>query len=158
MKAASSADLGWLLRRWADLLDSRFTIPGTSIRFGIDPIVSLIPFIGELASPMFAMLLLVQGVRQRVPKIVLLRMLFNALLDALIGAVPVLGTIGDIFWRANNRNMALLERHAQPGRRPTRADYVFVFAMAALFGALIVIPIVLALWLMSHLLGWLGLA
>ncbi len=150
-------DLRWLLRRWADLLDSRFVIPGTNIRFGIDPIVSVVPFIGQLASPMFAMLLLVQGVRQRVPKVILLRMLFNALADAIIGTVPVLGSVGDIFWRANTRNLSLLEHYAQPGRTPSRGDYAFVFGMAVLFGALIVIPILLALWLTSHLLGWLGL-
>ena len=146
-----------LIRRWADLLDSRFVIPGTKIRFGIDPIVSLVPVVGELASPAFAMVLLVQGIRQRVPKIVLLRMLFNALLDALIGAVPVAGTVGDIFWRANRRNLALLERHAQPGRPPTSGDYAFVFGLAILFGAVMVVPVLLAIWLALLVWNWIAL-
>jgi hypothetical protein len=143
-----------LLRRWADLLDSRFVIPGTSIRFGLDPVVSLVPVVGELASPVFAMLLLVQGARQGVPKVVLVRMLLNAFVDALIGAVPVAGSVADIFWRANRRNMALLERHARPGVAPTQGDYAFVFGMAMLFGALIAIPMILAIWLTSLAWRW----
>jgi Domain of unknown function (DUF4112) len=139
------------LRAWAELLDSRFRIPGTQIRFGLDPILSLIPGVGELASPAFTVLLLVQGLRQRVPKVVLFRMVVNALLDALIGAIPVAGNIGDIFWRANIVNLALLERHAQPGRAPTPGDYAFVWAMAAILGLLVAIPVIIGVLLMSWL-------
>src|SRR6188474_1910312 len=70
--------LGWL-RTWAVMLDTRFRIPGTQIRFGIDPLLALIPGIGDLASPVFATLLIVQGLHQRVPKVILVRMLGNAL-------------------------------------------------------------------------------
>jgi uncharacterized protein DUF4112 len=137
------------LRAWADLLDSRFRIPGTQIRFGIDPILSLIPGLGELTSPAFTVLLLVQGLRQRVPKVILVRMVANALIDALIGAIPIAGNIGDIFWRANTANLALLERHAQPGRRPTTGDYAFVWAMAAVLGLLVAIPVIVGILLVS---------
>src|SRR5215213_3040822 len=116
--------LQWL-RAWADLLDSRFRIPGTQIRFGIDPVLSLIPGLGDLASPIYTVLLLVQGVKVRVPRVIMARMVFNALIDALIGIVPVAGSVGDIFWRANVRNLSLLERHARPGRPPERGDYIF---------------------------------
>ncbi len=136
--------LAWL-RAWAQRLDSQFRIPGTSIRFGLDPVLSLIPGLGDLASPVFTVLLLVQGVAQRVPRVVLVRMAANALVDALIGAVPIAGNVGDIFWRANTRNLALLERHARPGRPPERADYYFVFAIAAVFGILLVIPFIAAI-------------
>ena len=146
--ARPDVTLAWL-RTWALLLDSRFRIPGTQIRFGIDPLLSLIPGLGDLASPVFATLLLVQGVHQRVPKIILVRMLGNALIDALIGIVPVAGTVGDIFWRANIRNLALLERHARPGLKPSRADYAFVFGIVAVFGMVVIVPVVLAIWLTS---------
>ena len=144
------------LRWWADLLDARFRIPGTEIRFGVDPILSLIPGIGELTSPMFTILLLVQGVRQRVPKVVLGRMVANALLDALIGAFPILGNVGDIFWRANTANLQLLERHARPGRPPATSDYVFVWAMAAILGLLVFVPVLLSFWLLTILFAWLS--
>jgi hypothetical protein len=138
--------LGWL-RTWAVLLDTRFRIPGTQIRFGIDPLLALIPGIGDLTSPVFATLLIVQGLHQRVPKIILVRMLGNALLDALIGVVPIAGPVGDIFWKANVRNLALLERHARPGLKPARSDYLFVFAIVAVFGMIVVVPVVLAIWM-----------
>lgn len=135
------------LRFWADWLDNRFRIPGTEVRFGLDPVLSLVPGLGDLASPVFTVALLVEGLRRRVPKVILTRMAANALLDALIGAVPVAGNVGDIFWRANTRNLALLEKHARPGRPPERADYVFVFGLAAIFGLLVAIPFFVALWL-----------
>ena len=145
--------LTWL-RSWAELLDSKFRIPGTQIRFGIDPILSLIPGLGDLASPVFAVLLIVQGVRQRVPRVVLVRMAVNALVDALIGAVPIAGNVGDIFWRANTMNLALLERHARPGHPPSRGDYFFVFGIAAVFGLALAIPFVLAIVLTALVLRW----
>lgn len=143
---SSLPPLPWL-RFWADLLDSRFRIPGTDIRFGIDPILSLIPGLGDLASPIFTVVLLVQGLRQHVPRVVMVRMVVNALIDALIGAIPVAGNIGDIFWRANNLNLALLERHSQAGRPPTPADYAFVWLIALVLGLLILVPVLIALWL-----------
>lgn len=137
--------LSWL-QEVARLLDSRFRIPGTRVRFGLDPVLSLVPGAGDLVSPMFAVALLVQAVHQGVPKIIMVRMLGNALVDALIGIVPVAGSLADIFFRANTRNLALLERHAQPGARPTRADYAFVLGVAALFGMIVLVPAVLAVW------------
>ena len=145
--------LQWL-RAWADLLDSRFRVPGTTIRFGLDPLLSLIPGLGDLASPAFAVALLVQGIHQGVPKVILLRMVVNALIDALIGAVPIVGTIGDIFWRANTDNLRLLEEHARPGFRVRRSDYLFVFAVAAVCGLLVLGPVALALWLSVVMWGW----
>jgi hypothetical protein len=146
--------LDWL-RWWAGLLDSRFRIPGTRIRFGIDPILSLIPGLGDLSSPIFTTVLIAQGLQQRVPKVIMLRMVGNALLDALIGSVPLAGQVGDVFWRANTANLALLERHARPGRPATRGDYVFVFGIAAVFGVLALVPVLLALWMAAALLEWL---
>jgi hypothetical protein len=149
----SSSWLPWL-RRWADLLDSRFVIPGTRIRFGLDPILSLVPGLGDLASPAFTVVLLVYGVSVRVPRIVMVRMIANALLDALIGAIPVAGNVGDIFFRANVMNLALLERHARAGARPTTGDYAFVFGLAAIFGLVVIVPVVLGLWLALRFWYW----
>ena len=144
------------LRHWAELLDSRFVIPGTNIRFGLDPILSLVPGLGDLASPAFTVVLLVYGLHHRVPRTVMVRMMLNALLDAGIGAIPVVGNVGDVFFRANNMNLALLERHAHPGRPPSTADYVFVFTLAAIFGLLVLVPLLLALWLALRVWYWLS--
>jgi hypothetical protein len=144
------------LRWMAALLDSRFRVPGTEIRFGLDPVLDLIPGIGDLVSPIFALVLIVLGLRQRVPKIILAKMLLNAFIDALIGALPIAGPIGDVFWRANLMNLELLERHAQPGRLPSRSDYLFVFGIAALFGMVIAIPVGLGIFLMFWLVKHIG--
>ena len=138
--------LGWL-RWWADLLDSRFRVPGTKIRFGIDPILSLLPGLGELSSPMFTALVLTQALRQRVPGVVIVRMIVNALIDAAVGAVPVAGTVADVFWRANKVNLALLEQHARAARPPTKADYVLFWAIVALFGLVVGLLALLSIWL-----------
>jgi ABC-type antimicrobial peptide transport system permease subunit len=147
------ANMAWL-RAWADLLDSRFRVPGTQIRFGIDPLLSLIPGLGEMASPIFAIAIIAQSFGQGVPKFVIARMVANALIDACLGAVPIAGNVADIFWRANNLNMALLERHAQPGRTPTPGDYAFLFAIAAVLGLLAAVPVFVGVWLVWTLAGW----
>ena len=138
------------LRRWAVLLDSRFRVPGTSIRFGLDAIIGLIPGLGDISTPVFAGLLLVQAVRMRLPLIVQARMVFNAGLDMLMGLVPILGDLADVGWKANLRNLALLERHARPGVQPSRGDYLFVAICLALLAIIAITPVVLLIWLFSR--------
>jgi len=138
------------LRRWAVLLDSRFRVPGTSIRFGLDAIVGLIPGIGDISTPVFAALLLLQAVRMRLPLVVQARMVFNAALDMLLGLVPILGDLADIGWKANLRNLALLERHARPGVLPSRGDYLFVVICVVVLALVAIAPIVLLAWLLSR--------
>ena len=136
------------LQRYAVLLDKAFRIPGTKIRFGVDPILGLIPGLGDLASPIFAGLLIVEGARLKVPRIILMRMAVNALADAVIGAIPFAGMVGDVFFRANTRNLALLEHHAVPGGRPaTRGDYWFVWTMLAALIVGIILIVILTIWL-----------
>jgi hypothetical protein len=137
-----------VLRRWGRLLDDRFRIPGTRIRFGIDPLIGLIPGLGDVASPLFTVALLVEGVRRRVPKVVLARMVLHGGVDALFAFVPVLGNVADMFWRANRRNLTLLERHARPGVPPTRADYVFLWIALTILCLLTIAPIIFAIWLL----------
>ena len=138
------------LRRWAVLLDSRFRVPGTSIRFGPDAIIGLIPGIGDISTPVYAALLLVQAVRMRLPLVVQARMVFNAGLDMLMGLVPILGDLADVGWKANLRNLALLERHARPGAAPSRGDYLFVAVCLGLLFVIAVTPVVLIVWLLSR--------
>ncbi len=114
------------LRRLAALFDSAFRIPGTRVRFGLDPILGLVPGVGDMASPVLALLLIWQATRQRVPKPVLARMVVNALVDAGVGAIPVVGDAFDFVWKANDWNLSLLERHAQPGTRATAGDWLFL--------------------------------
>jgi hypothetical protein len=145
-----------LLRRWARVFDSAFRIPGTQITFGLDPLLGLIPGVGELASPIFSLFFIWHGVRLRVPKIVLARMLLNALIDAGIGAVPILGDLFDFAWKSNAWNLALLERHAMPGTKPARGDWLFVGICAIVLLAIAVLPIVVAYLVLKVALGGRG--
>ncbi|MBI2835551.1 MAG: DUF4112 domain-containing protein [Acidobacteria bacterium] len=134
-----------LIRRWAHLLDDRFRIPGTRIRFGLDPVLGLIPGLGDLITPVFNALLLVQGFTMRIPKIVQLRMLLNVALDAALGALPVVGDLFDLSWKANVRNLALIERHAGTGQPATRGDWLFVLTILGGIAFLMILPIVMAM-------------
>ena len=134
------------LRRWARVFDSAFHIPGTKITFGLDPILGLIPGLGDVASPVFSLFFVWHGLRLGVPKVVLGRMVLNVLIDSGVGAIPVIGDLFDFGWKANAWNLALLERHAVPGTRPTSFDYVFVILCSVLVLAVAAIPIILLIW------------
>ena len=99
------------LEALARTLDSAVRIPGTSIRIGADAALNLIPGLGTLAAKGLAGYLIWEARRLGVPTRTLLRMVGNVGLDAAISAVPVLGWFGDVFWRANARNIALLRDH-----------------------------------------------
>jgi hypothetical protein len=138
------------LRKWAVLLDSAFRVPGTRMRVGLDPIVGLLPGAGDLVTGLFSVIILLHSVRLRLPKVIVARMMLNIGLDLLVGAVPLLGDLFDAGFKANLRNVALLERHARPGVAPTRSDYVFVVVCIAVLVLAAVIPIAIAWWLLSQ--------
>jgi hypothetical protein len=138
------------LRRWAVLLDSAFRVPGTRFRFGLDAIIGLIPGVGDISTPAFAALILVQAVRVRLPIVVQARMVLNAALDMLLGLVPIVGDVADIGFKANLRNLALLERHARPGVPPAKSDYVFVMVCLIVLAFLALAPIVVLTWLLTQ--------
>jgi hypothetical protein len=141
------------LRRLAELLDSAFVLPGTTYRIGLDPIVGLVPWIGDLVSPLFTVALLWQARDVRVPKIVLGRMIFNAAVNAIVGAIPFAGDLFDFGWKANQWNMALLERHAYEERPASLGDWAFVLTMIAIVILLAAVPFVIAGWLISWAAG-----
>lgn len=139
------------LRKWAVLLDSAFQVPGTKMRFGLDPIIGLLPGGGDLVTGFFSVMIVLHAVRLKIPKVVIARMVFNSAIDMLTGTVPLLGDLIDVAWKANVRNLDLLERHAQRGVPPTQSDYVFVGICVAILVLLAVIPLVLMVWLFSAL-------
>jgi hypothetical protein len=140
-----------LLRRWSALLDNAFSIPGTRIRFGLDPLLGLFPGLGDFITPAFSALLLIHASRVGVPRVVQFRMLVNALLDTVIGIVPVVGDLFDVAWKSNVRNVALIERHARGDVRPTTADWVFLWLVLAAVAVVALIPIVTLVLLFEYL-------
>jgi hypothetical protein len=142
------------LRHMARLLDSAYEIPGTSYRIGLDPIVGLVPAIGDLISPLFTIALLWQSRDLNLPRIVQLRMLFNVAIDTLVGMVPVAGDLFDFAWKANDMNMALLERHAYEERRAAAGDWLFVIGLTLLLLIVATVPFVVLTWIVGAVSGW----
>lgn len=141
------------LRRVAAFLDSAVTVPGTSYRVGLDPVLGLVPGLGDLVSPLFGLGILWQAYDCGVPRIVQARMLFNIAIDAIVGAVPLAGDLFDFVWKANLRNLALLERHTLQGYRTSAGDWVFVMVLTLLVIAVAAIPFVVAAWALAAIGG-----
>ena len=134
------------LRRWSRLMDSAYGVPGTAIRFGWDPIVGLVPGVGDVATASFAMAILYHAYRLGVPRVVLARMTLNTLVDLAAGLVPFAGDIADVAWKSNSMNLALLERHERPGAKPSSGDWaVVLLAVVVVGGALALVLLSAAL-------------
>lgn len=103
----SRARIAWVAR----LLDGAFTIPGTPIRFGIDPLIGLIPGGGDTIATALSGYIVYEAYRAGLPREALLRMIVNIVIDLIVGLVPVLGDVADVFWRANQRNLAIFDEH-----------------------------------------------
>src|SRR5688572_19797325 len=119
------------LRRLARWLDAGVRIPGTNIRFGLDPIIGLIPGVGDSSGAAVGGWILLEASRLGVPRTTLLRIAWNIAVDAVIGAVPFLGDLFDVAWKSNLRNVALLERHALAPGTARRSDTAFVAILLA---------------------------
>ena len=138
-----------LIRRVSQLLDSAMVVPGTSFRFGLDPILGLFPFLGDLVSPIFTIGVIWQARDLGIPRVVQLRMIFNVAIDTLLGMVPLAGDLFDFAWKSNTMNLALLERHAYEEHPAAAGDWLFVTVAIVLLLALAVVPFLLLGWLMS---------
>ena len=136
-------------------MDAGIRVPGTNLRFGLDPILGLIPGVGDAAGAVLAGWILVEAIRLGASRATLIRIAGNLALDAVVGAVPVLGDIFDFAWKANLRNVALLERHLAAPERAARADRSFVFivlfSMLAMAVGLLVLGILLTRWVVRAL-------
>ena len=140
------------LARLSRVLDAAIRIPGTDIRVGLDPILGLIPGLGDWAGALGSGYILLRAANLGVAGATLLRMAANIGVDFVAGSVPVLGDIFDLGWRANERNMALLRAHLDAPERRRRADRGFVVALVVGLGALLLLTVGLSLWLLAALL------
>ena len=129
------------IRRWSHYLDRAFRVPGTKMRFGWDPILGLIPGLGDISVGLFAFFILIQAFRLKVPGIIRARMILNTLIDVLFGAIPVIGDVFDFVWKSSTMNLALLEKHAVGGIKPQNSDYFFVLGILAAGLASVLIPL-----------------
>lgn len=119
--------------RLAKLMDAQFRIPGTDIRFGLDGIIGLIPGVGDLSTFAVSGYMLWIMAKNGASGFVLARMVLNVLIDSIIGMIPILGDIFDIGFKANMRNMRLMQGHYVEGRYRGGAWKVIVPVLIILF-------------------------
>jgi hypothetical protein len=141
------------VRRLAWLLDDIIRIPGTNLRFGLDPLLGLLPVGGDLAGGAMSTWIIVTASRLGAPPSVLIRMAANVLADTLLGAVPLLGDLFDAGWKANRRNVQLIQQYVDsPGPVHRRSRLVLALIVAVLVLALIgaaLLSVVVIRWIIS---------
>jgi hypothetical protein len=130
------------LRDLARVLDEAIRIPGTNIRIGLDALLGLLPGGGDIVGGVFSGLIILQAARAGAPTAVLGRMLGNVLVDVVIGAIPLLGDVFDVAWRANSRNVRLLESWRE---RPVSTKRASALTVGAILTSLLLL-VVLAVW------------
>lgn len=120
------------LRRIAFLLDNSISIPGTQVRFGLDPLLGLLGIIGgsgDVIGGAMGVYIVSQAAQMGVPSEVIWKMVGNILLDSLIGLVPALGDILDFAWKANSRNIALLDQYLNTDHERRQGNPFFTFGV-----------------------------
>jgi len=139
-----------LLAHW---MDTVFEIPVLKLRFGLDALLGLLPGGGDVGAALASIYILGAANRYGIPRITVLRMALNIALDVLIGAIPVVGDLFDVYWKSNQRNVAILRKHltatssTAPGLR--RADSWFVTAIIVVLCLLIVSSLVFTYFAIS---------
>lgn len=132
----------------ARLLDDVFRIPGTNIRFGIDPLIGLIPGIGDLISGAASFLIIYAGWQRNLPRVTTMRMVANVAIDTVLGSVPVIGDVFDAAWKSNRKNLALLQREsAGTSKKHTAMDTLFLVLIGLVVLGLALLPFVV-IWLL----------
>ena len=141
------------LDQLAWLTDNSIPIPGLNTRVGIDPLIGLLPWVGDALGALLSSYIIMEAARLGAPRSVLLKMAFNTALDAVVGALPGLGDLFDFFWKANQRNLRLLERYLEKPRETVITSRLFVLVLGLLlvgfvmFMGMLGFLVVRALWL-----------
>ena len=136
-------------------MDDLFKVPVLGWRFGLDPVIGLIPGLGDTSTALVSFYILASAVRHGVPKITLLRMGMNIGFDYLLGSLPVVGDLADAWWKSNQKNVALLRKRATVSAEEVRAgsmsDWIFVGGIIVGLTALGIASAVVSIYLLSKL-------
>jgi len=137
------------------LLDTIFLVPGTRIRFGFEPIIGLIPILGNQATSLMSAALLYRSVQHRLPRIALVRMALNILINGVIGMVPLIGDLFVLWYKPNIRNYRILQRYAGHADAVTKNDWLFVsLLIGTTFFLMVCITILLTYAFLSQFRWW----
>ena len=139
------------IRFLSQLLDQSIVLPG-GYRIGLDPIVGLLPWIGDLIGTVCSAYLVYEAARLGIPQRVILRMMGNVLVDALAGEIPLLGDLFDAVWKSNIRNLRLVEMHYHP-TLPGRSALQVIASFGLLFALLLIGVISVAVLVLRFILS-----
>jgi len=136
----------------AGVLDDLFQIPGTKIRFGLDPIVGLVPGLGDLISGLLSFLIVFAAWQRGLPRVTIMRMVANIGIDTVAGSIPIVGDLFDMMWKSNRMNYNILARYRGGMRKGLVArDWLFFLLLLVCAAALVVLPIVVVVALLHWL-------
>ena len=130
-------------------MDGSIRLPG-GFSIGLDPLIGLIPGIGDLIGTMVSSAIVLQARRAGIPKATLMRMIANVALDAIVGAIPFLGDVFDFAFKANAKNLELY-RSARTGLRDTRRDVGFLSVVLLALGMVMALPVLAVIWVVQAL-------
>jgi hypothetical protein len=125
-------------------MDEVVRVPGTKFRFGLDPLIGLIPGIGDTSSALVSAFALVQAVRLGVPKVLLMRMALNILVNEVIGVVPVVGDAFSFWFKSNARNYEIIRTHRLGPSVAGKSDWLFVIGVLVVLVGVVVVGIALS--------------
>lgn len=138
------------LERWAWLLDNSITIPGTSIKMGIDSLIGLIPGVGDLTGGALSSYILLQAISTGVAPVIIARMAVNIMFDSIIGMIPIVGDIFDITFKANLRNIELMTNYHNSPQEAVKRNILSIVIISITF----ISALSLVIWITIKLFAW----
>jgi hypothetical protein len=129
------------------LLDDFIHIPGTPIRFGLDGIVGFIPGVGDILGGLASSIIILAAWARGIPRVTIARMVLNVAIETAAGALPVVGDLFDIAWRANRRNYKLMQASIAAPQAGRTKSWLFLGGICLVLLVLMVLPILLAAWI-----------
>lgn len=132
-------------RSIARMLDSSIRIPGTNKSIGLDPLIGLVPFVGDFGGAILSGYIVLAAAEDGVPSFTLMKMLFNIGIDTLVGSIPLLGDFFDAAWKSNVKNVALFERYSGKGRPKSAYRLVSIVMVVSAVVFLALLTFVLSL-------------
>ena len=148
MQQITNPKLKWV-ERVSYLMDEKFRLPGTNFRFGLDPLINLIPGVGDLSGFAVSSMLVLAMAKHGVSRKVLIMMFLNIVLDSTIGAIPIIGQVFDFTYKSNSRNIKLLKEHFNEGKHQGSGKDVIFWVIAIL-----VLSFIMVAYLLWMLLSW----
>jgi hypothetical protein len=148
MQKIVNPKLKWV-ERVSYLMDEQFRLPGTNFKFGLDPLINLIPGVGDLAGFAVSSALVLSMARHGVSRKVLILMALNVALDSTIGAIPIIGQIFDFAYKSNSRNIRLLKEHYEEGKHQGSGKWIVLTIMIVL-----ILFFILFLYVLWQIIEW----